>query len=151
MSYTRLIYHIIFRTKSGVPAITESNENILYTFIWKFVTQRRCVLYRINGMPDHIHLLVDLHPSIAVADFVQQLKNATHLLLERHKKEFPLFSAWSVGYCALSYSERDKMQIINYIKNQKTHHQNQSFVDETKWLMQESGIVINEQFFDRHI
>ncbi|MDD0824983.1 IS200/IS605 family transposase [Mannheimia sp. AT1] len=153
MSYTRAIYHIIFRTKSGIPAITEEYETILYSFIWKFITQRKSVLYRINGMPDHIHLLVDLHPKIAVADFVQQLKNATHLLLERHKAEFPLFSAWAVGYCALTYSERDKPQILNYIKNQKKHHQQKykTFSDEIKFLMSENGIAIDEQFFERNI
>ncbi|AUI66887.1 MULTISPECIES: IS200/IS605 family transposase [Glaesserella] len=151
MSYTRAIYHIIFRTKSGVPAITENYEEILYTFIWKFIKERKSVLYRINGMPDHIHLLVDLHPKIAVADFVQQLKNATHLLLERHKEEFPFFTAWAVGYCALTYSERDKIQIINYIKNQKTHHKTQNFLNEVKCLMIDNGIEINEKFFERDI
>ncbi|WGE80958.1 IS200/IS605 family transposase [Actinobacillus equuli subsp. haemolyticus] len=151
MSYTRAIYHIIFRTKFGVPAITETYENILYTFIWKFIEKRKSVLYRINGMPDHIHLLVDLHPKIAVADFVQQLKNATHLLLERHREEFPLFSAWAVGYCALTYSERDKLQILNYIKNQKFHHKTQNFLDEARLLLADSGIKIDEDFFERNI
>ncbi len=151
MSYTKAIYHIIFRTKSGVPAITEKYEKILYTFIWKFIKERKSVLYRVNGMPDHIHLLVDLHPTISVSAFVQQLKNATHLLVERHKEEFPLFTAWSVGYCALTYSERDKMQIINYIKNQKEHHKTQAFLDEVKVLMIESGIEINEKFFERDL
>ena len=151
MSYTRAIYHIIFRTKSGIPSITEEHEVILYTFIWQFVKKRKSVLYRINGMPDHIHLLVDLHPKIAVADFVQQLKNATHLLLERHKAEFPLFTAWSSGYCALTYSERDKQQILNYIKNQKIHHQKQHFLAELQYLMTENGISVNEKFFEQDI
>ncbi|QLB17179.1 transposase [Mannheimia varigena] len=151
MSYTRAIYHIIFRTKSGVPAISEEHETILYTFIWQFVKKRKSVLYRINGMPDHIHLLVDLHPKIAIADFVQQLKNATHLLLERHKTEFPFFTSWSAGYCALTYSGRDKQQILNYIKNQKTHHKNHDFLNEIKQLMTENGIKINEQFFEKDL
>lgn len=151
VSYTRNLYHIIFRTKQGIPAITVEHEEILYRYIWGFVKQRNSVLYRVNGMPDHIHLFVDLHPTVAVAEFVQQLKNGSHLLLEKHKAEFPLFVAWSKGYCALTYSEREKAKIINYIKNQKIHHQSHCFVDEMKFLLQDSGIEVDEQYFERHL
>lgn len=34
MSYTRLIYHVIFRTKQGVYAINEAHEALLYRYIW---------------------------------------------------------------------------------------------------------------------
>ena len=56
MSYTRLLYHIVFRTKYGVHAINEQYENELYRCIWKFVQDHQSVLYRVNGMPDHIRI-----------------------------------------------------------------------------------------------
>ncbi len=33
MNYTRNLYHIIFRTKYGVPSIVEENEEYLYRYI----------------------------------------------------------------------------------------------------------------------
>ncbi|EFX90826.1 hypothetical protein HMPREF0027_2117 [Actinobacillus ureae ATCC 25976] len=48
----------------------------------------------------------------------------------------------------MTYCERDKEKIINYIKNQKEHHKTQNFVDETKFLLTEAGIEINEKFFE---
>ncbi|AFU20370.1 MULTISPECIES: IS200/IS605 family transposase [Actinobacillus] len=135
MSYTKLFYHIVFRTLQSVPAINEENEKELYQYIWAFCQQQKCTLHRINGMPDHLHLLVEIHPSMAVADFVKQLKNASHKWLEHHSDLFPDFYAWSKGYCALSYSEHEIGKIINYIKGQKEHHKTWSFVDEMKALL----------------
>ncbi|PJG82491.1 IS200/IS605 family transposase [Caviibacterium pharyngocola] len=151
MSYTRLLYHIVFRTKNGKPAITVEHEKILYTYIWKFIQERNSVLYRVNGMPDHIHIFTALHSDIAVADFVRELKNATHLLLEKHHAEFPQFYAWSKGYCAISYSDKEREKIVNYIKNKKEHHQYTSFLEETKYLLNEAGIEYDERYFDRNI
>ncbi|WGE59175.1 IS200/IS605 family transposase [Actinobacillus equuli] len=151
MSYTRNLYHIIFRTRYGVPSIVEENEEYLYRYIWGFVREHNSVLYRVNGMPDHIHLLVELHPTLSVAEFVQKLKTTTHKWIDENKHLFPEFYAWSRGYCSLTYCERDKEKIINYIKNQKEHHKTQNFVDETKFLLTEAGIEINEKFFEKDL
>lgn len=147
MSYTKLYYHIVFRTLQSVPAISEQNEKALYQYIWAFCQQQKCTLHRINGMPDHLHLLVEIHPSMAVSDFVKQLKNASHKWLEQHSDWFPDFYAWSKGYCALTYSEHEKAKIVNYIKNQKEHHKNINFVDEIRMLMPD----IDDEYFERHL
>ncbi|OOF85418.1 IS200/IS605 family transposase [Rodentibacter ratti] len=151
MSYTRNLYHIVFRTKYGVPSILEENEATLYRYIWGFVREHKSVLYRINGMPDHIHLFVELHPMISVAKFVQKLKTSTHKWIDENKHLFPEFYAWAKGYCSLTYCERDKDKIIHYIKNQKIHHKNVCFVDEMKYLLTEEGIEINETFFEQNV
>lgn len=135
MSYTKLYYHIVFRTLQSIPAIKEDNEKELYKYIWAFCQQQKCTLHRINGMPNHLHLLVEIHPSMGVSDFVKQLKNASHKWLEKQKHLFPDFYAWSKGYCALTYSEHEIEKIINYIKEQKEHHKTQSFMDEIKTLI----------------
>lgn len=146
MSYTKLYYHIVFRTLQSVPAINEQNEKALYQYIWAFCQQQKCTLHRINGMPDHLHLLVEIHPSMAVSDFVKQLKNASHKWLEQHSDWFPDFYAWSKGYCALTYSEHEKEKIVNYIKNQKEHHKSINFVDEMKAL-----IVDFDEYLERDL
>ena len=151
MSYTRLLYHIIFRTKHGVPSINEQYEKELYRCIWKFTQAHHCILYRVNGMPDHIHLFVDIHQTLPVSEFVRKLKITTHQFLESHPDLFPDFTEWSVGYCALSYSERDKAKIINYIKKQKQHHQSQNFTDEIKTLFLEEEIKFDETYFEKHL
>ncbi|WP_288062817.1 IS200/IS605 family transposase [Rodentibacter caecimuris] len=151
MSYTRLFYHIIFRTKYGIYAINEENEQVLYRYIWGFIKNHRSILYRINGMPDHLHLFVQLHQTISVAGFVRKLKKATHLFLDKNKDLFPDFTEWSVGYCALSYGELEKEKVINYIKNQKGHHQTTDFRNEMITLFQNEEIKFDSTFFEDNI
>lgn len=151
MSYTKLLYHIIFRTKQSIPSIAEQYEKELYHYIWKFTQEHNCILYRVNGMPDHVHLLVEIHQSLAVSEFVRKLKLKTHRFLKSNPEQFPDFTEWSVGYCALSYSERDKDKIVHYIKNQKEHHRSQNFIDEIKNLFWEAEIEFDETYLEKNI
>ncbi len=151
MSYTRNIYHIIFRTKESVPSLCIENEKQLYRYIWGVIKESDCILYQINGMPDHIHILLELHPSISIAELVQKIKVYSHHWIDKNKDLFPDFACWSIGYCALTYAERDKEMIINYIKKQKEHHQSQQFADEIKWLLTQSGITVNDKYFEKDL
>ena len=91
-------------------------------------------------MPDHIHMLVSLPPSIAISNFVHDLKLATNIFLLEHKEKFPRFKGWAKSYCALTYSKNEKDMIVNYIRNQKEHHQKVSFKDELVALVKEMGV-----------
>ena len=139
MSYTQLLYHVIFRTKHGNPTISEAHEKELYAYIWGIVSHQKSVLYRIGGTANHLHLLVSIHPAIAVARFVQKVKeySSKWLLSNPH---FPDFEAWAVGYAAFSYSIKEKQTIFNYIARQKEHHRATSFEDECRALLMQNGI-----------
>lgn len=146
MSYTRFLYHIVFRTKCSLNTIPESHEKDLYAYILGFVNNKNGVLYRIGGMPNHIHMLVDLPPMLSVASFMQELKIATSKWLKTNSK-FPDFQGWAEGYAAFTYSLKEKETIINYIKNQKEHHKVETFESEYRRFIEESGIQIDEKYF----
>ena len=148
MSYTKLLYHIIFRTKYSRPTLPNDKADNLYRYIWGFVKAHKSILYRVNGIPNHIHLFVELHSTISVAVFVKKLKNSTHNFLDDNKLDFPDFQAWASKYCALTSSEKDKNSIINYIKNQREHHKRESIEEEIRRLLQENNVIINEKYFD---
>ncbi|EPR66516.1 putative transposase [Cyclobacterium qasimii M12-11B] len=64
----------------------------------------------------------------------------------KEQKNFPLWESWGKGYGSFTCSFREKDQIISYIKNQKSHHQKESFVDEYKRLLKENGIEFDERY-----
>jgi REP element-mobilizing transposase RayT len=99
-------------------------------------------------MEDHIHILVSLHPSIALSNFVRDLKVETSKMLKR-TKGFEQFTAWSEGYAALTYSMRDKDMVANYIKSQREHHKKQSFREEFTTILQEAGLKLDERDWNR--
>ena len=147
MAYTNLLYHIVFRPKNSAQVIVVDKEEMLYRYIWGFVENKKGVLYRIGGMPDHIHLLVQLPATIAVADFVRDLKTSTSVFLKDNKDSFPKFEGWAKSYCALSYSSREKDVVVNYIKSQKEHHKRVSFREEFLVLLRESGVEVDMKYF----
>ena len=148
MSRSCLLYHIVFRTKGGMLTINERNEKELYGYILQFCNNKQCKLYRIGGMPDHIHMLVSIHPSIAVATFIQVLKTETSKWM-KESPSFPIFCGWAEGYAAFTYAYRDLEMVKNYIKRQKEHHHSTTFAQEYHNLLAEFHISPSEDNFLR--
>ena len=144
-THRQIFYQIVFGTKHRKPSITITNEKELYKYIYGIIENKRCRLYRINGMEDHIHILSDLHPSISLSNYVKDIKIASSIWM-KESGEFPLFKSWQEGYAAFTYSIREKDMIIEYIKNQKAHHESETFYDEYKRLMIENGVEFDEKY-----
>ncbi|SHK28527.1 IS200/IS605 family transposase [Chryseobacterium polytrichastri] len=144
-TFRQIYYQIVFSTKHRNPVLNMENEDQLYKYIWGIVKNKKCTLYRINGMPDHIHLFTDLHPSVSLSSFVKDIKVSSNLWIKQSGL-FPDFEEWQSGYGAFTYSEREKDMIINYIKNQKEHHENESFEVEYKNLLKSNGVEFDEKY-----
>ena len=145
-SFRQILYHIIFRTKNSAKTLPISDCDELYRYIWGIIKNKNCTLLRINGMEDHVHILSDLHPSVALADYVREIKtSSSHWLKSSHN--FPAFSGWADGYAALTYSWREKDMIVDYIKKQREHHRQTDFMAEYRKLLEEHGVVIDDRFF----
>ncbi|WPO81442.1 IS200/IS605 family transposase [Chryseobacterium sp. JJR-5R] len=138
-TYRQILYHIVFGTKYREPVIIKKNESELYRYIWGILKNKKCKLYRINGMPDHVHILCDLHPGVSLSSLIKDIKIATNVWI-KESGLFPEFTNWQEGYGAFTCSVREKETIINYIKNQKEHHRKESFEQEFSKLLKENGI-----------
>ncbi|MDH6534478.1 IS200/IS605 family transposase [Parabacteroides sp. 52] len=144
-SYKQILYHIVFCTKKRNATLSLEHSEVLYKYIWGIIKQKKSVLYRINGMEDHIHILSSLHPSIALADYVRDIKRATSTWLSSSGL-FPYFSGWAEGYAAFTYTWRDKEKVENYIRKQREHHKGISFEEEYKKLLAEFDIEIDDRY-----
>lgn len=77
-SFKQVYYQIVFGTKYRKATIPEEHYEKLYKYIWDIIDEKKCHLYRINGVEDHIHIFSDLHPSIALADYIKDIKVASN-------------------------------------------------------------------------
>ena len=136
-----------FQNKMQSINTSHWTDEELYNYIAGIAKNKRCVPYRINGMPDHIHILTSLAPVISVADFVKEVKNATSVWLKNKRELFPYFNGWAVGYAALSYGVDAIYNITEYIRNQKEHHRGISFKDELRGLLVAEHVDIDETYF----
>lgn len=115
MSYWELYYHLVWSTKRKLPLITPALEPLLYSAIEHKCAELGCSLRAIGGMPDHIHLLVSIPPSISLAEFVRQVKGFSS---RRAGEGFQ----WQAEYGAFTVSKRNLSAITEYVENQHAHH-----------------------------
>ncbi|MDH6303949.1 putative transposase [Parabacteroides sp. PF5-5] len=146
MSYNQSVYHIIIRTKYSRRAISPEYAPKLYAYIWGIIKNLNGVLYRINGIEDHIHIVSSLPATIALADYIRNIKSSSSSWMKK-SNFFPEFVGWGKEYCSLTYSYRDKQSIIDYVKNQQVHHRKLSFKEEIYALFEETGVELDERFF----
>ncbi len=145
-SYRQILYHLIFRTKDSRKTLVVNHSRDLYAYIMGYINNRKCTLYRINGMEDHVHILCDLHPTIALADYIRDLKTSSSVWLKQTGR-FPFFTGWADGYAALTYAWMDKDRIVRYIMRQQEHHKTETFEDELRRLLIEQGVQIDDRYF----
>jgi putative transposase len=145
-SYRQLLYHIVFRTKNSIPSINLDNAEQLYSYISGIIRNKNSHLYCVNGTENHLHVLTDLHPSVALADFMRELKTSTSIWM-KEKRLFPLFDGWAEGYGSFTCSYYNLGDLIDYIRNQREHHEKRSFEEEYRRLILQSGIKIDERYF----
>ena len=144
MSKTCLLCHVVFGTKRRRPTITPEFKRDLYNYIFGLIKKRNCTVVRINGISDHIHILLDLHPSVALADLVKVIKQGSNNWLKSNAS-FPLFEGWASGYYAASVGLEGKELCRNYIINQEIHHSSLSYINELEILLHDTDLEFREE------
>lgn len=139
MSHTAFTYHLVFGTYRRKPVINIEHERELYKYMYDFVTARKAKVWRIGGMPDHVHLLCDIPSTISVADFVKLLKSESSKFM-RVNPHFPHWESWANGYAGFSVDASLIDARVQYIINQKAHHSRMTFQDELRAIMREAGL-----------
>jgi REP element-mobilizing transposase RayT len=144
-TYTQILYQIVFSTWKREQTLSANNRDELFKYIWGVLNNKKCHLYRIGGVSDHIHILTSLHPSSSLASLVKDTKLAStdHI---KSNNLFDNFMGWQDGYAAFTYSYKDKDRLIEYIKNQEIHHKVKTFKEELIDLLTEHGIEFDEKF-----
>ena len=132
MSTVKSLYHIVINTKGRMNTIPEENKRQLYAYIYGIIKNKGCTLIRMNGIPNHIHLLVDLSTNVSLSDFIREVKRNSSIWAKSHPELFPAFMGWGKEYYAFSCGVEQKDAIVEYIKSQETHHRVMAFDDEMK-------------------
>lgn len=128
-SYNKIWIHAIWATKERMPLIHSNVESKIHHFMSEQLRDQGCPVRIINGMPDHVHCLFLLSPQKSIAEVVKQIKGSSSHFVNQTNL-IPDKFAWQTGYAAYSVSESVVQKVFQYIKNQKQHHQKQTFQQE---------------------
>ena len=124
MPYYRLFYHYVWATKGRLPLITEANRDMIFRVVTAKVNELRGIVHAVNAMPDHLHLVATVRPSVALSDFIGQVKgSASHAVNEEAARnpQWPGF-AWQEEYGVVSVTESHLPIVVRYVQNQPQHH-----------------------------
>jgi len=144
-TFSQIYIQIVFAVKGRQNLIKPFFEEELYKYISGIVNGKEQKSLAVNGMPDHVHVLVGLKPSMRISDLVRDIQNnSTNFINERGwlKNHF----SWQEGYGAFSYSESQFGRVIDYIKNQKLHHQKKTFRQEYLSFLKKLNISFDEKY-----
>ena len=141
MAHTRFLFHIVFATKDRFPLINPRWESELYKYITGIVRNLKGRVIEINGMPDHVHILVSLQPC-DFREFMRELKASSSRWAKRHQPKF----SWQRRYGAFTVSESAVDTVRDYIRRQKEHHKDRTFEQEYMGILRKHNVEFDDRY-----
>jgi REP element-mobilizing transposase RayT len=144
-TYTQIHVQFVFAVQFRNALIHPSWRDELYKYITAIIQNAGHKLLIINGMPDHLHILIGMRPTQSIMDLMKHVKGDSSVWINEKGFINRRFS-WQEGYGAFSYSKGHIPNVIQYIKNQEEHHRKTTFIEEYRALLREFDIEFNEQY-----
>jgi putative transposase len=141
-SFSKNHQHIVFSTSERRKMIDKTLQPKLWAYVAGICRNHGIFVRAIGGVEDHIHMLIELPPSIAVAKAVLTVKSNSSKWLNETGRSF----AWQKGYAAFSVSASNINAVERYVSNQESHHRKISYEDELIALLRKHGIDFDPKF-----
>lgn len=138
-TYTQIYVHTVFAVEGRQSLIAKEHKIEIYKYITEVIQNQKQKVMAINGMTDHVHLLIGLSPDISLSNLVRDVKAASSSLINDKRWVRGHFN-WQRGFGAFSYSRSQVPTVAKYIENQERHHSKRSFRDEYVALLQKFDV-----------
>lgn len=135
-AYARNYVHITFGVKGRRPVIKPAIQKSLWTLIADIAGSYGVDVRAVSGAEDHIHILINLPPKIALANVVRAVKQESSKWMNENGHYFH----WQIGYAAFSVSVSNLALVEEYVRNQPEHHKKRSFEEEFAASLKKHGI-----------
>src|SRR5258708_2723769 len=96
----------------------------------------------VGGTQNHVHILLQVPPNLALAKAVLLLKANSSKWMGEQGIDF----SWQEGYGAFSVSASNLDQVTRYIQNQEMHHRRTGFEDEFRALLRKHGVEYDPKY-----
>ncbi len=145
-TYTQIHIQFVFAVKYRAAVIGKEWEEELYQYITGIVKQYNHKLLAINGMPDHIHILIGKRPTQSESDLMELVKGSSSKWINQRQFLKSRF-AWQEGFGAFSYTKSHVDSVIGYIRKQKEHHSSkETFIEEYLRILTELDMDFDERY-----
>ena len=145
MSHTsgNILLHLIFSTHQRRPLIKPDFRADLFAYLGGIVREMNDTALIINGVSDHVHMLVRVRPAHSAAEVVRIVKtNSSRWVREKWDAGF----GWQTGYGVFSVSESGLAAVTKYIARQEEHHKKYSFQEEFVAFLKKNNVAYDERY-----
>lgn len=143
-SRIKIYLHVVWSTYRRSPWITGELERELYRCIAQEAARFKCGVLALNGMPDHIHVILDFPAAVELSKVVQAMKGASSRFARDNFPRTELGYGWQDNYAAFSISPSQLEKAINYVQNQKQRHAKGKLWDSFEKTQEEQPSVREE-------
>jgi REP element-mobilizing transposase RayT len=144
-TYSQIYIQVVFAVEARQSLISPEHQEEIYRYITGITRNQGQKLIAINGMPDHVHILIGLKPDIALSDLVRDIKASSSTFINDKQWIRGKFR-WQEGFGAFSYGHSQLDGVVRYIENQKLHHQSRSFKNEYFALLRKFDIAFQDKY-----
>jgi putative transposase len=145
-TYAQIFYHVVFAVRNRramlIPVIREE----VFRYIAGIVSNQNQKLFIINGMPDHVHLLLNCRPNMNLSSLVGEIKEHSCKFINSKNLRGGRFY-WQEGFGAFSLAKKDVSSVLHYIKKQQEHHEKETLREEMHRLFMENEVDYKEEYF----
>ena len=135
-TYAQNTVHLVFSTKNREKSMPPDFQPRLWAYVAGICKREGIFAHRIGGVADHIHLLIQIPPSLALAKAVNTVKANSSRWAHEQGHRF----SWQQGYAAFSVSASLIPTVGRYVQDQATHHKKMTFETEFQTLLKRHGI-----------
>jgi REP element-mobilizing transposase RayT len=143
-TFSQIYIHVVFAVKGRQSLIHRDWEEHVFRYITGIIQNKEQKMITINGMPDHIHLLMGMKPSCCLSDLVREVKKSSNEFIRGNRYCTNFY--WQEGFGAFSYSHSQLDNVIGYIMRQKEHHKKQSFKEEYLELLKRFDVKYEDRY-----
>jgi len=144
-TYTQIYIQVVFAVSERMNLISKDWKGELYQYITGIVKGEGQKLIAINGMPDHIHILLGIKPNTVLSNLVRTIKVSSSNFINTKKWVRGKFS-WQEGFGAFSYSHSQIPDVVRYIQHQEAHHSRKSFKEEYHAMLEKFAMKYDDQY-----
>lgn len=144
-TYSQNYVHLIFAVKYREACLIKDIRPRVFAYMSGIITSLKHKSIIVNGMSDHVHILLGLNPSISISDTVHDIKRSTSMFINKENLCQGKFN-WQEGYASFTCSRSQIERVYNYIENQEYHHSKFDFKREYIQFLKKSEIDYNEMY-----
>ena len=139
-TYTQIHIHIVFRVKNLNHQLGSEIRTNVFKYIFGIISNLGHKPLIVNGMSDHVHLLVGLKPDKCISDLVKEVKRSSTNFINQKRFTNGKF-AWQEGYGAFCHTSSTLPRVIKYIKNQEKHHSQWTYKEEYIKILKKNNVI----------